>query len=79
MAKGDIRDVWETNRKRLERKRETEREWAKNNRDKMNAYKQATRAKKAAEQKTLRVKSAYHADWKATTYTGPELKYRGLA
>jgi hypothetical protein len=79
MAKGDIRDVWETNRKRLERKRETEREWAKNNRDKMNAYKQATRAKKAAEQKAMRVKSAYHADWKATTYTGPELKYRGLA
>jgi len=79
MAKGDIRDVWETNRKRLERKRETEREWAKANRDKVNAYKVATRAKKAAEYKALRVKSAYHADWKATTYTGPELKYRGLA
>jgi hypothetical protein len=79
MAKGDIRDVWETNRKRLERKRETEREWAKANREKMNAYKQATRAKKAAEQKAMRVKSAYHADWKATTYQCPELKYRGLA
>jgi hypothetical protein len=76
MAKGDIRDVWETNRKRLERKRETEREWAKANRDKVNAYKAAARA---AEQKAMRVKSAYHADWKATTYTGPELKYRGLA
>ena len=79
MAKGDIRDVWETNRKRLERKRETEREWAQANRDKVNAYKAATRAKKAAEQKAMRVKSAYHADWKATTYQCPELKYRGLA
>ena len=79
MAKGDIRDVWETNRKRLERKRETEREWAKANRDKVNAYKAATRAARAAEQKAMRVKSAYHADWKATTYQCPELKYRGLA
>ena len=75
MAKGDIRDVWETNRKRLERKRETEREWAKANRDKVNAYKAATKAK----QEAMKVKSAYHADWKATTYTGPELTYRGLA
>jgi hypothetical protein len=74
MAKGDIRDVWETNRKRLERKRETEREWAKANRDKA-----AARAARAAEQKAMRVKSAYHADWKATTYQCPELKYRGLA
>ena len=79
MAKGDIRDVWEANRKRLERKRETEREWAKNNRDKMNAYKQATRAKKAAEMEANKVKSAYHADWKGTTYQCPELTYRGLA
>jgi len=75
MAKGDIRDVWETNRKRLERKRETEREAAKANRDKVNAY----RAARAAEQKAMRVKSAYHADWKATTYQCPELTYRGLA
>jgi hypothetical protein len=58
-----------------------EREWAKAkaNRDKVNAYKAAARAARAAEQKAMRVKSAYHADWKATTYTGPELKYRGLA
>ena len=76
MAKGDIRDVWEANRKRLERKRETEREWAKNNRDKMNAYKQATRAKKAAEMEANKVKSAYHADWHGTTYQCPELTYR---
>jgi hypothetical protein len=75
MAKGDIRDVWETNRKRLERKREKEREWARNNRDKVNAYKAATKAK----QEAMKVKSAYHADWKGTTYTGPELTYRGLA
>ena len=79
MAKGDIRDVWEANRKRLERKRETEREWAKANRDKVNAYRAAARAARAAEQKAMRVKSAYHADWKATTYQCPELKYRGLA
>jgi hypothetical protein len=76
MAKGDIRDVWETNRRRLERKRLMEREWAKANRDKVNAYKQATRAKKAAEMEANKVKSAYHADWKDTTYTGPELTYR---
>lgn len=79
MAKGDIRDVWETNRKRLERKRETEREWAKANRDKVNAYRAAARAARAAEQKAMRVKSAYHADWRATTYNGTELNYRGLA
>lgn len=79
MAKGDIRDVWETNRKRLERKRETEREWARNNRDKVNAYKAATKAKQAAEFEANKVKSAYHADFRATTYNGSELTYRGLA
>ena len=79
MAKGDIRDVWEANRKRLERKRETEREWAKANRDKVNAYRAAARAARAAEFEANKVKSAYHADWKGTTYTGPELTYRGLA
>lgn len=75
MAKGDIRDVWETNRKRLERKRLMELEWAKNNRAKV----AAARAARAAEQKAMRVKSAYHADWRATTYNGSELTYRGLA
>ena len=79
MAKGDIRDVWETNRKRLERKRETEREWAKANRDKVNAYKAAARAARAAEFEANKVRSAYHADWKGTTYQCPELTYRGLA
>jgi predicted secreted protein len=79
MAKGDIRDVWETNRRRLERKRLMEREWAKANRDKMNAYKQATRAKKAAEMEARKVKSAYHADWHGTTYQCPELTYRRSA
>jgi len=79
MAKGDIRDVWETNRRRLERKRLMEREWAKANRDKVNAYKRAAKVKQAAEQKAMRVKSAYHADWKGTTYQCPELTYRGLA
>lgn len=79
MAKGDIRDVWEANRKRLERKRETEREGAKANRDKVNAYRRALKAKQAAEFEANKVKSAYHADWKATTYQCPELTYRGLA
>ena len=79
MAKGDIRDVWSANKKRLERKRLMEREWAKANRDKVNAYKAATRAKKAAEMEELKVRSAYHADWKGTTYTAPELTYRGRA
>lgn len=76
MTKGTIRDVWETNQRRLERKREREREYAKANRAKMNAYKAATRAKKAAEQEALRVKPAYHPDWHNTTYTCPELTYR---
>jgi hypothetical protein len=79
MAKGDIRDVWATNQKRLERKRETERNYAKANRDRINAYKRATKARKAAEFEANKVRSAYHADWKATTYQCPELKYRGLA
>jgi hypothetical protein len=79
MAKGDIRDVWAANQRRLARKREREREWAKANRDKMNAYKRDTKAKKAAELEAKKVRSAYHADWKGTTYTAPELKYRGLA
>jgi len=79
MAKGDIRDVWEANRKRLERKRETERERDKANRDKVNAYRRALKAKQAAEFEANKVKSAYHADWKGTTYQCPELTYRGLA
>jgi hypothetical protein len=79
MAKGDIRDVWVANQRRLARKREKEREWAKANREKMNEYKRDTRAKKAAEFEAKKVRSAYHADWKGTTYTGNELKYRGLA
>ena len=79
MAKGDIRDVWSANKKRLERKRLMEREWAKANRDKVNAYKAAAKAKQAAEFESNKVRSAYHADWKGTTYTAPELTYRGRA
>ena len=79
MAKGDIRDVWLANQKRLERKRETEREGAKANRDKVNAYRRALKAKQAVEFEANKVKSAYHADWHGTTYQCPELKYRGLA
>ena len=73
MAKGDIRDVWSANKKRLERKRLMEREWAKANRDKVNAYRAAARAARAAEFEANKVKSAYHADWKGTTYQCPEL------
>ena len=76
MAKGDIRDVWEANQRRLERKREREREYAKANRDKMNAYKAATRAKKAAEIAARKTPPAYHADWHGTAYQCPELAYR---
>jgi hypothetical protein len=79
MAKGDIRDVWEANQRRLERKREREREYAKANRDKMNAYKRATKAKKAAEQASHKTPPAYHADWHNSVYQCPELTYRGLA
>ena len=79
MAKGDIRDVWATNQRRLERKRETEREYARANRDRINAYKRATKARKAAEFEANKVRSAYHADWHGTTYQCPELTYRGLA
>ena len=79
MSKGEIRDVWATNQRRLERKRLKEREWAKANRDKMNAYKRATKAKKAAEQEAQKVKPAYHADWHSTVYKCPELTYMGLA
>ena len=76
MTKGTIRDVWEINQKRLERKREREREDAKANRDKMNAYRRALKAKKAAEKEANKVKPAYHADWHGTVYQCPELTYR---
>ena len=88
MTKGTIRDVWATNQRRLERKRFMEREWAKANRDKANAYKRTlratkaaemeaeTEAKKAAEMEANKVKPAYHADWHGTTYQCPELTYR---
>lgn len=78
-TKGTIKDVWEANQRRLERKREREREYAKANRDKMNAYKAATRAKQKAEQEAQKVKGVYHADWHGSVYTCPELSYRGLA
>jgi hypothetical protein len=79
VAKGDIRDVWAANQRRLERKRETERNYARANRDRINAYKRAAKVRKAAEFEANKVKSAYHADWHGTTYQCPELKYRGLA
>ena len=81
-TKGTIKDVWEANQRRLARKREREREYAKANREKLNAYRRARKARlnpPPKEPEGDKVKSAYHADWKGTTYTCPELTYRGLA
>jgi hypothetical protein len=82
-TKGTIRDVWEANQRRLERKRLREREYAKANREKMNAYRRARKARNMPaikpEPEGPKVKSAYHADWHGSVYTCPELTYRGLA
>lgn len=79
-TKGTIKDVFEANQRRLARKREREREYAKANREKLNAYRRARKARLNPPQpEGDKVKSAYHADWKGTTYTCPELTYRGLA
>ena len=79
-TKGTIKDVWEANQRRLERKRERVREYAKANRDQMNSYRRDLKAKRAAEKEALpKVKSAYHADWHGTVYQCPELTYRGQA
>lgn len=78
-AKGTIKDVWLANQLRLARKREREREYARANKERVNAHRRALKAKRAAELEASRVKSAYHADWRGTTYVCPELSYRGLA
>ncbi len=81
MSKGTIKDVWAVHEKRKERIRLKQREWVQRNRDKVNAYKAATKErKKSVTMLTTsgdRVKSRYHADWKNTVYHCPELTYRG--
>ena len=81
MTKGTIKDVWAVHEKRKERIRLKQREWVQRNRDKVNAYKAATKErKKSVTMLTTsgdRVKSRYHADWKNTVYHCPELTYRG--
>jgi hypothetical protein len=81
VSKGTIKDVWAVHEKRKERIRLKQREWVQRNRDKVNAYKAATKErKKSVTMLTTsgdRVKSRYHADWKNTVYHCPELTYRG--
>jgi len=79
--KGTIKDVWAVHEKRKERIRLKQREWVQRNRDKVNAYKAATKERKRSVTMLTtsgdRVKSRYHADWKNTVYHCPELTYRG--
>jgi hypothetical protein len=48
MTKGTIKDVWAVHEKRKERIRLKQREWVQRNRDKVNAYKAATKERKRA-------------------------------
>lgn len=65
---------------RLQNKRRTENEWARKNRDRVNAYRRARKARaKPAEVVGEKVKGVYHGEWKGTTYQCPELTYRGKA
>ena len=79
--KGTIKDVWAVHEKRKERIRLKQREWVQRNRDKVNAYKAATKERKRSVTMLTtsgdRVKSRYRADWKNTVYHCPELTYRG--
>ena len=81
MTKGTIKDVWAVHEKRKERIRLKQREWVQRNRDKVNAYRAATKERKRSVTMLTtsgdRVKSRYHADWKNTVYHCPELTYRG--
>jgi hypothetical protein len=82
-AKRTLEELREVNQRRLARKREREREYAKANREKLNEYRRARKAQGLPvvkpEPEGPKVKPAYHADWHGTTYTCPELSYRGLA
>jgi len=78
-----LEELREVHLRRLARKREREREYSKANREKLNEYRRARKAQglpvAKPEPEGVRVRSAYHADWKGTTYQCPELTYRGLA
>jgi hypothetical protein len=85
VSKGTIKDVWEVHEKRKERIRLKQREWVQRNRDKVNAYKAATKERKRSvvlhSIKTTSndtvVKSRYRTDFRNTVYHCPELTYRG--
>jgi uncharacterized protein YaaR (DUF327 family) len=80
MTKGTIKDVWAVHEQRKERIRLKQREWVKRNRDKVNAYKAATKERKKSVMSlnvNNAVTSSYRGDWKTTIYQCPELTYRG--
>jgi len=79
--KGTIKDVWAVHEKRKERIRLKQREWVQRNRDKVNAYKAATKERKRSVVLMATtnnvVKSRYRTDFRSTVYHCPELTYRG--
>ena len=82
MTKGTIKDVWAVHEKRKERIRLKQREWVQRNRDKVNAYKAATKERKRSVVLMTNttndvVKSRYRTDFRNTVYHCPELTYRG--
>ena len=85
MSKGTIKDVWAVHEKRKERIRLKQREWVQRNRDKVNAYKAATKERKRSvvlhttttTSNDTVVKSRYRTDFRNTVYHCPELTYRG--
>lgn len=81
-TKGTIKDVWAVHEKRKERIRLKQREWVQRNRDKVNAYKAATKERKRSvvlhtTTSNNVVKSRYRTDFRNTVYHCPELTYRG--
>jgi hypothetical protein len=80
-TKGTIKDVWAVHEKRKERIRLKQREWVQRNRDKVNAYKAATKERKRSVVLMTTtnnvVKSRYRTDFRNTVYHCPELTYRG--
>ena len=80
MTKGTIKDVGAVHEKRKERIRLKQREWVQRNRDKVNAYKAATKERKRAVMSlnvNNVVRSRYRTDFRNTVYHCPELTYRG--
>lgn len=79
-TKRTIKDVWAVHEKRKERIRLKQREWVQRNRDKVNAYKAATKERKRAVMSmnvNNVVRSRYRTDFRNTVYHCPELTYRG--